>query len=148
MVTCRVCECVRGVYKGVCGRVRMCAGVRGCKGCRRLLVVESRLLLCPHHLSSNELLLLGHPSLCLQPHLLEGVEGGVVKGGKGVRGDGATGRRARRGSGRTYLLGLAPYCLLTTHLLTYSLTQLPTYSLTLTYLLRLTHRHNNLLTCY
>jgi hypothetical protein len=47
-----------------------------CKGCRRLLVVESRLLLCPHHLSSNELLLLGHPSLCLQPHLLEGVEGG------------------------------------------------------------------------
>ena len=28
----RACKGVRGVYKGVCGRVRMCAGVRGCKG--------------------------------------------------------------------------------------------------------------------
>ena len=68
---------MRGVYKGVCGRVRMCAGVRGCKGCRRLLVVEPSLLLCPHHLASTELLLLGHPSLCLQPHLHEGVGWGT-----------------------------------------------------------------------
>jgi len=68
---------LRGVYKAVCRHVRMCAGVRGCKGCRRLLVVESSLLLCPHHLASTELLLLGHPSLCLQPHLHEGVGWGT-----------------------------------------------------------------------
>ena len=116
-------------------------------------MVESRLLLCPHHLASTELLLLGHPSLCLQPHLLEGVGGGVGVGvggdGKSLRGDGATGEAAAA------LTSLASrsYCLLThslTYLLTYLLTHLLTCLLGLALLLHthysLTHLLNHLFT--
>ena len=52
----RVLErCVR-VCKGVLGRVR---------ACKHLLMVEPRLLLCPHHLACTELPLLAHRSLRL-----------------------------------------------------------------------------------